>query len=99
MVQNTPREVMRQRSQDLHDLGMRMKRDVLQQNLGQTYEVLIEGQEQHPDDGSIIWGGYTPNFLRIAVPYSPGNPLDNQIIKVQLDSLCSDGATISGRTV
>lgn len=99
MVQNTPREVMRQRSQELHDIGMRIKRNVLQQNLGQTYEVLIEGQEQHPDDGSKIWGGYTPNFLRVAVPYTPDAAQDNKIVKIKLETICADGATISGTIV
>ena len=96
MKQNTSRDVMRQRSQELHELGIHMKRDTLQQNLGQTYEVLIEGVEKNADDGSKFWGGYTPNFLRVAVPYSPGELLDNKIVKVKLDSICSDGATIAG---
>ena len=99
MEQNTSREEMRQRSQELHELGALMKRDILQQNLGQTYEVLIEGVEEHPDDGSKIWGGYTPNFLRVAVPYSPGEALDNKIVNIILNSVCQDGATISGTIV
>jgi threonylcarbamoyladenosine tRNA methylthiotransferase MtaB len=96
MKQNIPRDVIRQRSQELHDLGMRMKKDVLQQNLGQTYEVLIEGLEEHPNGEGKTWGGYTPNFLRVAVPYSPGESLDNNIVRVKLESICEDGATILG---
>jgi threonylcarbamoyladenosine tRNA methylthiotransferase MtaB len=99
MKQNTPREVIRQRSQELHDLGMRMKKDVLQQNLGQTYEVLIEGLEEHPNGEGKTWGGYTPNFLRVAVPYSPGEVLDNKIVRIKLETICADGATISGTIV
>ncbi len=99
MIQNTSREVMRQRSQELHDLGMQMKQDTLRNNLGQTHEVLIEGQEKHPDDGSKIWGGYTPNFLRVAVPYTPSESLDNKIVKVKLEAICQDSATISGKIV
>lgn len=99
MEQNSSREVMRQRSQELHDLGMQMKRDTLQSNLGQSYEILIEGVEKHPDDSSQIWGGYTPNFLRVAVPYTPGAALDNKIVKVKLETICKDSATISGTIV
>jgi threonylcarbamoyladenosine tRNA methylthiotransferase MtaB len=99
MEQNTSREVMRQRSQELHELGLRMKRDVLQQNLGQTYEVLIEGFEQHPESDAQVWGGYTPNFLRVAVPYTTDESFDNKIVKVKLESICADGTTISGTIV
>ncbi len=96
MPERTPREVMRQRSQELHDLGMRMKKSVLQQNLGQSHQVLIEGLEQHPDGTQQVWGGYTPNFLRVAVPYTPDTTLDNKIATVRLESICADGATIAG---
>jgi threonylcarbamoyladenosine tRNA methylthiotransferase MtaB len=96
MPQHTPREVIRQRSQELHELGMRMKKQVLQQNLGQVYDVLIEGVEEHPEVGNRTWGGYTPNFLRVAVPYTASNVLDNKIIKVKLESISEDGASILG---
>lgn len=96
MQERTPRDVIRRRSQELHDLGMRMKRAVLQLNLGQTYPVLIEGLEDNPNDGPGSWGGYTPNFLRVAVPYTADAALDNRIVTVRLDAICSDGATISG---
>lgn len=99
MEQNTSREVMRQRSQELHELGLRMKRDVLQQNLGQTAEVLIEGLEQHQESDAQVWGGYTPNFLRVAVPYTPGEALNNKIVMVKLETICADSTAISGTIV
>ncbi len=99
MPQHTPRDVIRQRSQELHDLGMRMKRDLLQHNLGQTYEVLIEGLEEYPDSDTKTWGGYTPNFLRVTVPYTLGETLENRIVKVRLEAICVDGATMSGTIV
>ncbi len=96
MSERTPREVLRQRSQELHELGMRMKRAVLQQNLGQDYPVLIEGLENNPNGGAQVWGGYTPNFLRVAVPYAPGAALDNKIANIRMDAVSKDGATILG---
>ncbi len=89
-----PQEIVRQRSQELHAIGMQMKRETLQQNLGQTYRVLIEGQDGCTDDGTKLWGGYTPNFLRVAVPYTTDVALDNRIVDVKLGSICEDGATI-----
>ncbi len=94
-----PREVMQQRSQELHELGMRMKRDILQQNLGQSFPVLIECLEQDPDSARQVWSGYTPNFLRVAVPYTSGEQLDNQIIPVRLESICADDATTLGTII
>jgi threonylcarbamoyladenosine tRNA methylthiotransferase MtaB len=96
MPGRVPRETMRQRSQELHELGMRMKRDTLQQNLGQTCQVLIECLEQRPNQDGQVWSGYTPNFLRVAVPYTPGVALDNEIVTVRLESICDEGATLLG---
>ncbi len=93
------REVMQQRSQELHDLGMRMKMDTLQQNRGQSYPVLIECLEQDPDSARQVWSGYTPNFLRVAVPYTAGEQLDNKIVTVGLDAICVDGATMLGTII
>ncbi len=92
-----PREVTRQRSQELHDLGMRMKRQVLQQNLGEYYPVLIECMEQDEGKDVSIWSGYTPNFLRVAVPYPAGSALDNKIVYVELKSIYDDETTLLGK--
>ncbi len=95
MPRRVDRDTMRERSQELHELGQQMKRDTLQQNLGQTYPVLIEGKEQNGE----VWAGYTPNFLRVAVPYVAGDALDNQIVEVTLESISSDGTTLMGRII
>lgn len=97
MPQRVDRDSMRQRSQELHELGMQMKRDILQQNLGQSYQVLIEGKEDNSNHGGLAWGGYTPNFLRVTVPYTAGEALDNQIVTVKLESIGLDGTTLLGK--
>ena len=99
MPGRVPREIMRQRSQKLHDLGMRMKRNTLQQNLGQTYPVLIEGLDQSLNNDNQVWSGYTPNFLRVAVPYRSKEVLDNKIVSIKLESICSDDTTILGKII
>ncbi len=91
------RDTMRRRSQELHELGMQMKRDTLQQNLGHSYEVLIEGKEECSDHGGPVGVGYTPNFLRVKVPYAAGEVLDNRIVTVRLDAIGNDGTTLSGK--
>ena len=99
MPEQIPRETVRQRSQELHDLGMDMKRESLQQNLGHSCHVLIESLEDNPDENTKFWGGYTPNFLRVAVPYTPDEKLDNKIVTVRLDSIRVDGTTLLGTIV
>lgn len=96
MPRRVNRDTMRQRSQELHELGMQMKRDTLQQNLGRSYQVLIEGKEQSSDYNNQAWAGYTPNFLRVAVPYTAGDALDNQIVTVKPESVSIDGTTLLG---
>lgn len=96
MSGQVPHEIVRQRSQELHDLAMHMKRAALQQNLGQTYPVLFECLELDPEQNGQVWSGYTPNFLRVAVPYTPGYALDNKIVPVRLESIGADGATMMG---
>jgi len=99
MPRRVDRDTMRQRSQELHDLGMQMKRDTLLQNLGHSYEVLIEGQEECNNYGSAVWAGYTPNFLRVKVPYAAGDDLDNRIVTVKLEAIGAEGTTLLGRII
>ncbi len=96
MPERTPRDIIRRRSQELHDLGVQMKKSVLQQNLGQIYSVLMEGMEGDANGNTKVRGGYTPNFLRVAVPYADRDTLDNKIIKVRMDAVSEDGTTILG---
>jgi len=99
MPERVPRDIMRQRSQELHELGIRMKRETLQQNLGHTYPVLIESLEQTSGSDNRFWSGYTPNFLRVAVPYRAKEALDNKIVSVTLESICDDGTTMLGTII
>ena len=77
------REVKRQRSEQLHVLADTMKQHNQQKILGQTHEVLFEGNQQLNMDGSITWSGYTPNFQRVKV-VSNRNDLCNSIHPVKL---------------
>jgi len=99
MPEQIPRETVRQRSQELHELGLRMKRDSMQQNLGKSWQVLIESLEDPADGNPKVWSGYTPNFLRVAVPYTLGEKLDNKVVTVRLDSICDKGTTLLGTII
>ncbi len=79
------RDIIRQRSQALHQLGENQKRNTLIQNIGTKVPVLIEGLQK-----SGHWGGYTPNFLRVEIATDNDDILENRIINVQITGL-TDG--------
>ncbi len=89
-----PREVKRQRSEALHELAERLKEERLRQELGKVGEVLVEGSPSEID-GSLLWSGYLPNYLRVNFP-SP-EELTNRIVRVRMESLDDEG--LSGSLV
>jgi threonylcarbamoyladenosine tRNA methylthiotransferase MtaB len=84
-------DIIRQRSQELHLLGERMKRATLEQYLGRTLPVLIEGNGQLGSGGTRIWRGYTPNFLRVEAVVAKDLQLHNKIIPLQMTALTPAG--------
>lgn len=88
-----PRAVKRARSQQLHEITARHKRETLQANLGRTFEVLIEGQ-QGKAGGQPLYSGYSPNFLRIQV--GGEQPLQNRIVEIHTQALSDDGEKLLG---
>jgi threonylcarbamoyladenosine tRNA methylthiotransferase MtaB len=87
------REIKRQRSEALHQLGVELKRATLETYVGRTLPVLIEGS------GKDGWAGYTPNFLRVSLAPTPGLSLENRIVEVELNGLTEDSQQLSGRVV
>ncbi len=83
--------IIKQRSQELHRVSEKMKRATLKRHIGETLEVLIEGSGQPLDDGSRVWRGYSPNFLRIELTVANDVELQNRIVPLHMDSLTPDG--------
>ncbi len=76
-----PNEIKKRRSQQLHQLAKTMKTEFQQQNLGESFPVLWEGQTDLQQDGRIKIFGYTPNYLRVFTLINPEKKsLANQII-------------------
>jgi threonylcarbamoyladenosine tRNA methylthiotransferase MtaB len=84
------REIKRRRSEALHALAAKMKRETLQRQLGRTLPVLVEG------DGASGWRGYTPNYLRVALDAPADADLSNQIVEVELTGLNAPGDALQG---
>ncbi len=90
-----PRQIIRIRSQTLHSLGNRLKRQTLKQFVGRSFPVLIE-QCQEQSDGGMAWSGYTPNFLRVMIQGGPGDRLENQIREIRLECMNDSGDQLLG---
>jgi threonylcarbamoyladenosine tRNA methylthiotransferase MtaB len=84
------REIKRQRSETLHQLGKQMKRKNLEAYLGQTLPVLVEGS---PEQG---FSGYTPNYLRVEISAPAETDLTNQIVPCHLTAISPSGDTLQG---
>ena len=85
------REVKRARSETLHTLAERMKRQTLERQLGRTVPVLVEGSEETGRSG-----GYTPNYLRVEINTAGTSALSNRIIEVTLTGLDPAGEQLQG---
>jgi threonylcarbamoyladenosine tRNA methylthiotransferase MtaB len=90
-------ELKRKRSRELHALGHRLKQRTLEGYLGREFPVLIEGKPERNGEGQGLWGGYTPNFLRVAIAADADLPLQNRIRRVRLDALTASGEEILAR--
>ncbi len=78
-----PRETKRQRSEQLHQLAEKTRTTIIQQQLGKTVEILVEGGNPASESGQRLWSGYTPNYLRVQFP--SGQFLENRIVPVILE--------------
>lgn len=81
-----PHEIKKQRSEQLHRLAEQMKRDFYQENIGQTFEVLWEGQREMLEKSKQRVFGYTPNYLRVSCEISENETLENQITTFTLQN-------------
>ncbi len=78
-------EIKKQRSEQLHRLAEEMKQMFYQQNIGQTLDVLWEGQREELENGNVKIFGYTPNYLRVAREINKNESLENHITTFQLN--------------
>jgi threonylcarbamoyladenosine tRNA methylthiotransferase MtaB len=80
-----PHEIKKQRSEELHHLAEEMKQAFYQKNIGQTFNVLWEGQREKLENDTVRIFGYTPNYLRVACEINESERLENQITAFQFN--------------
>lgn len=79
-----PQEVRAERSKMLRILSTKKKREFYRRHIGLTADVLIEAEH----DGKQMHG-FTQNYLKVSLPFREN--MINQIVKVQLKGINSDG--------
>jgi len=82
--------VKKQRSQVLHDLASRMKQQFMQDNLGQTFQVLWEAYSEPYNENQRRVFGYTPNYLRVSTLVNQHDSLENQTVMARLVAVNND---------
>lgn len=73
-----------ERSKQLHILGEKKKRFFYEQNIGNTYSVLFEAE----NDGGNMYG-FTSNYIKVSAPYDP--LLVNEIKEYKLTAINNEG--------
>ncbi len=92
------RTVQRTRSAQLHQIATEHRRSVLEQHVGRTYPILIEGQPTQTRTGRE-WQGYTPNYLRVRLHTTSDVDLANQIVPAHTRQVTPDGAALTAATL
>jgi threonylcarbamoyladenosine tRNA methylthiotransferase MtaB len=85
--QTVPMSVRKERSKMLHILSDKKKRAFYESQMGKSFEVLFEKEEE---DGMVY--GFTPNYVKVKLPNQ--NQYANSIIEVQLKGIDRDGIVI-----
>lgn len=88
------RDVIRERSQQLHALGEQCKKATLENYIGREFPVLIESRVENSD---YPWTGYTPNFLRVELKGAQSPSLENSIQQVKLEAIAEKGESLIAR--
>ena len=86
-----PPGIKKQRCTELHHLATQMKHDYRRRFPGRDFKVLVES-DTGEINGQRVRFGYTPNYLRTALPISGAFPRSNSIVTVRIeeyDERCS----------
>ena len=88
-----PPEVKKQRCRELHSLATQMEHDYKRRFTGRDLKVLVES-DTGEINGREVRFGYTPNYLRTALPVSGPFPRSNSIVTVRMGEYDERCATL-----
>lgn len=83
------KSLKKERSAEMHELAKKLKRQSLQQHIGQHYEILWE-QKLNQESG--LWSGYTPHYHRILSNNTLIKPAS--LATARVDKLSDDGMSL-----
>lgn len=92
-----PNETKKARSRQMHELGSRMKRKLMEAFAGRCLPVLAEGR--YSGSEATDWFGYTPNYLPVRLRTSASEDPVNRILEVTLTGIHEDGDSLLGQAV
>ncbi len=89
------KQLIKQRSKELHQLASRMKREALEHHVGQIFPVLWEQATGHCEaEREVQYHGYTPNYLKVSIKVLSGENLENKIQSTKLTSVSDQGESL-----
>ena len=88
-----PPDVKKQRCRELHHLAAQMEHDYKRRFTGRDFKVLVESDTGEVN-GQEVRFGYTPNYLRTALPVSGDFPRSNSIVTARIEDYDERCATL-----
>ena len=89
-------EVKKQRCRQLHAVARQMKHACMRRYLGHSFPVLVENDVEIVN-GQPVRLGYSPNYLRVAIPVSGGFPAPNTMMTAHVERYDPDTTLLMGR--
>ena len=83
------------RGRELARLADRLRRQVLEAQVGTRVQVLRERAPSSAESGELF--GYTPNYLPVRIEPDPGAPAIGEILEVEILGLTPDGEALGAR--
>ena len=89
MPNQVEKAIKKERSQQMHELAARLKRNELERHIGRWYSVLWERQISQE---SGLWSGYTPHYQKIVS--SDSKIIEAKITEVRVEQVSQDGLSL-----
>ena len=87
LSQQLDNKTKKSRSQLMHTLSNQIKKKQLQKMVGETVDVLWEGEGENLGNGYCRFFGYTPNYFKVAVQVNNSIKLSNQITECKIQDV------------
>lgn len=82
---HTTAAMKKDRCRQLHAVTRQMKHVYMRRHIGRSFPVLVENDVGVINEQPVRFG-YSPNYLRVAIPFSDGLPAANSIMMTQAEN-------------